>query len=70
MSACVGTSNVCLECDILYVKCVDSVECNLEATKMSAETHLTHHKGVKWVTAEVAVMKGHADETNDSRYFQ
>ena len=63
MSACAGTSNVCLERDILCLKCVDSVECNLEATKMSAETQLTHHKGVNWVTAEVAVMKGHADET-------
>ena len=63
VSACVGTSNVYLEHDILCVKCVDSVECNVEATKMNAETQLTHHKGVNWATAEFAVMKGHADET-------
>ena len=50
---------MCLDRDILHVKCVDSIECNVETTKMSAETQ----QGVNWVTAEVAVMKGHADET-------
>ena len=46
VSACVGTvlSSVCLKCDISCVKCVNSGEYNLKATKMSAETQLTHHK--------------------------
>jgi len=35
VSACVGTSSVCLECDISRVK---YGECNLEANKISAET--------------------------------
>ena len=49
---------------------VSSVKCNLEATKMSAETQLTHHKHVSWVTAEVAVMKGHADKTKSELHGQ
>ena len=66
VSKCIGTCSECLKCDISHVKCVDSGECNPEANKMSAETQLTHqliHRSLNGMTAEVAVMKGHAGKT-------